>query len=347
MRKRSKKPGLPPGTLIHVGEQKTEAVRISGVRYDARTYQHEEFSAPEAVSDFPAGGGVVWINLTGMHDVKTVERLGQLFQIHPLTLEDVLNTDHPPKSEDFENYIFIVIKMLYYNGAIQAEQLSLVLGPDFLLSFQESPQELFDPVRERIRKGRSRIRGAGADYLAYALCDAVTDHYFIVLERFTEIVEELEDAILENRSFESLERIHGLRRELATLRRWVRPLREITHQLVKADSPLLSPETSPYFKDVYDHAIQVLEGIDALKETLAGLQELHLSLASHRMNEVMKVLTVIATIFIPLTFIAGIYGMNFEYMPELKWRWGYFFIWGLMLALALLMIIWFRKRKWM
>jgi len=290
-----------------------------------------------------------WINVDGVHDMALIEKLGRHFMIHPLTLEDTVNTTHRPKLEEFDTYLYVVLKMLDYDAGrekIRSEQVSLVIGPNFLISFQEQEGGVFNAVRERIRKGRGRIRQGGSDYLAYALIDCIVDHYFLVLEQLGERIESLESQLYENSGPDLLHDIFRLKQEMIYLRKQVWPLREPLSHILKIDSPLIKDASRVFFADVYDHLVQGMDVIESLRDVLSGLQDLHISITGHRMNEIMKVLTIIATIFIPITFVAGIYGMNFEVMPELKWRWGYFAVWGLFGAVTAGMLLYFKRRRW-
>jgi magnesium transporter len=345
----SEKAGFPPGTLVHVGEKKVEKTRITVLDYDELHLQEEELETIAEclpVKDRPA---VRWINVDGLHQAEILETIGDCFGIHPLVLEDILNTGQRPKVEDFGDYIYIVLKMLYSedNGEIAEEQLSLVLGPTFVISFQEREGDVFDPVRERIRNGRGRIRKMGSDYLAYALIDSVVDNYFIVLEKLGEEIEFLEEELVTNPTTETLQVIHNLKRELVFLRRSVWPLRESISGLERGASALIQESTGVFLRDVYDHTIQVIDTVEIFRDIVSGMLDIYLSSVSNRMNEVMKVLTIIATIFIPLTLIVGIYGMNFQYMPELQWRWGYPMVWLVMLAIVALMAVYFRRKGWL
>ena len=349
-KKSSKKAGLSPGSLIHIGDQKTGAIKITLMHYDAEQILEKQLPAIEA--SFPYGDKppVTWINVDGLHEVQVVEKIGAHFGIHPLVLEDIVNTGQRTKAEEFEAYIYIVLKMLVYDetvGHITAEQVSLILGPGFLFSFQEKEGDVFDFVRERIRKARGRIRKSGCDYLAYALMDAVVDHYFVILERLGDKIELIETQLLEKPTPRILEDIHRLKREMIFFRKQVWPLREVINSLIKEPSELIQESTDIFLRDVYDHTIQVIDTIESLRDVLSGLSDLYLSTVSNRMNEVMKVLTIIATIFIPLTFIAGIYGMNFEFMPELKWHWAYPTLWAVLLIVSILMVMWFRRKEWL
>jgi len=282
--------------------------------------------------------------------VDIIEKIGNHFNIHPLILEDIVNTGQRPKMEDFIDYIFIVLKMLYYDekeNETKAEQVSLILGSNFVISFQESEGDVFDTIRKRIRSDRGRIRRMGADYLAYALIDAIVDNYFIILEKLGEKIEDIEDELVTNPAPATLQAIHDLKREMIFLRKSVWPLREVVSRLERWESPLINKSLDIYLRDVYDHTIQVIDSIETFRDMLSGLFDIYLSSVSNRMNEIMKVLTIIATIAIPLTVITGIYGMNFQSMPELQWWWSYPIVLLVMLTLGILMIIYFRRKKWM
>jgi len=294
---------------------------------------------------------VTWVNIDGLHDIEIMEKIGKHFGLHPLVLEDILNTEQRPKIEDFDDYIFVVLKMLYYDeneGEIRAEQISIILGSNFVLSFQERVGDIFNPLRDRIRNAKGRVRKMGPDYLAYSLLDAIVDNYFVVLEKLGEQIEGMEEELVTNPTPETLQRIHNLKREMIFLRKSVWPLREVVSRLERGESPLIKEATGIYLRDVYDHTIQVIDTIETYRDMLSGMLDIYLSSISNRMNQVMKVLTIIATIFIPLTFVAGIYGMNFEYMPELKWHWFYpKAFWLVMLGVAALMLVYFRRKRWL
>jgi len=347
--KRSKKIGLPPGTPIHVGEKKIDRVRIKIIDYDEAQFQEKEAKTVEECFPFKDKPTVTWINIDGIHQVDIIEKIGNHFNIHPLVLEDIVNTGQRPKMEDFVNYIFVILKMLYYDEKInetKTEQISLILGSNFVISFQENEGDVFDPIRERIRSDRGRIRKMGADYLAYALIDTIVDNYFIILEKLGEKIEDIEDELVTNPALETLQTIHSLKREMIFLRKSVWPLREVISRLERWESPLIDKSLNIYLRDVYDHTIQVIDSIETFRDMLSGMLDIYLSSVSNRMNEVMKVLTIIATIAIPLTVITGIYGMNFQFMPELQWQWSYPLVLLAMLTLGVLMIRYFRRRKW-
>jgi len=348
--KRAPKKGLPPGSLVHIGERKVEKTRIMVIDYDEGHFLEKEVAALEECFPFHETATTTWVNIDGVHDPDLINRLGTAYELHPLILEDIMTTSQRPKVEDLGSSVYIVLKMLELDGpgaAIVTDQLSLVFGKNYVVSFQERPGDMFDQVRERLRQGKGRLRKMGADYLAYALLDAVVDHYFVVLESLGERVEALEEELVGDPSQATLHRIHALKREMIFLRKSVWPLREVVAKLERAESELIKESTEIFFRDVYDHTIQVIDNIETFREMLSGMLETYLSSVSNRMNRVMKVLTIIATIFIPLTFLAGVYGMNFEHMPELKWRYGYFLVWGVMIALGAGMAIAFKRKKWL
>jgi magnesium transporter len=349
IKKSSKKAGLSPGSLVHIGDKKIETIKITLMNYDPELILEKQLPAIEASFPYRDTPPVTWINVDGLHDLNVVEKMGAHFGIHPLVLEDIVNTGQRTKAEEFENYIYIVLKMLVFDETVDhiaAEQVSLILGSHFLISFQEKEGDVFDFVRERIRKARGRIRKSGCDYLAYALMDAVVDHYFVILEKLGDKIELIEDQLLEKPTPRILEDIHHLKREIIFFRKQVWPLREVINSLIKDPSELIQETTDIFLRDVYDHTIQVIDTVESFRDVLSGLSDLYLSTVSNRMNEVMKVLTIMATIFIPLTFIAGIYGMNFEFMPELKWRWAYPGLWVVLILIFVSMIAWFKRKKW-
>jgi magnesium transporter len=341
--------GQAPGTLVHVGEIHEARTLIARMTYDESTFTEE--SCDEVAELPPAGSpGVTWLNVDGVHDSAVIERVGELGHIHPLVLEDVMQTDQRPKLEEYSESLFVSLRMLRFveeRREIDDEQVSLVLGSSWLISFQEKPGDVFDPVRERIRTARGRVRRAGADYLFYSLIDAIVDHYFVVLEHIGDWVEEVYERVTLDPSRSDLNDIRLLKRELLFMRRSIWPLREVLSRLQHEDSPLLSQETIPYLRDVYDHTIQIIDTIETFRDMLGSVTDVYLSSLSNRMNEVMKVLTIIATIFIPLSFIAGIYGMNFTWMPELHWHYGYLFALGLMATVAGGMLYYFRRKRWL
>ncbi len=335
---------------MHIGDQKVEAVRITVIDYNEGHFEEKQVDSIQACLSFKTTPTVTWINIDGIHDIKTIEQIGEAFELHPLILEDILSTGQRPKSEDYEKNVFIVLRMLNYNAensAIETEQVSLVLGPNFVLSFQERIGDVFDSVRDRIRNNKGRIRKTGPDYLTYALMDAMVDSYFMVLEKLGDDIEALEDELVGEPSQKTMQKIHFLKREMISLRRSIWPVRELISGLQRNDSDLITESTSLFIRDVYDHTIQIMDTIESFRDMVSGMLDIYLSSLSNRMNAVMKVLTIIATLFIPLTFVAGIYGMNFEHMPELKWRYGYAAVWSVMIVVALVMLVYFRKKKWL
>ena len=347
---KAKEVGLPPGTLIHVGKQRTEKPVISLVDYDQEHHNARQGITIEDATAFKETDTVSWINLSGIHDISLIEQFGQRFGIHPLALEDILNTQHRPKVEEMDGYSLIILKMLFFDDATQSidsEQFSLILGPRNVLTFQEKEGDVFDGVRERLQRSSGRLRQRDSDYLAYALIDSIVDSYFHILEKVGDNLAQLEEDLLSNPEQSTLGRVHHYKRQLMLLRKSVWPLREVISELYKEESPLIREDTRVFLRDLYDHTIQVLDTVEIFRDTVSGLQDLYMSAVSNRMNEIMKVLTIMASIFIPLTFIAGIYGMNFEYIPELKWRWGYFVIWGVMISCIIGMLVYFRRKKWL
>jgi magnesium transporter len=342
-RKLTKKIGVPPGTLIYTGDRR-EDFEVTVIDYNVDKYKELKVKNIEECFPFKDSPTVTWINIIGLHRIDVIEKIGGYYNLHPLVLEDVLNVDQRPKIEDLEEYAFVVLKMLTYDdGSLETEQVSIILGKGFVFTFQERKGDVFEPIRERIRNDKGFIRKKGADYLFYALMDVIVDNYFIILEKIGEEIEDLEDKVISNPSPEAAQKIHRLKRDLIDLRKSKWPLREILNNLSKDE---LLKGTSIYFRDVYDHAIQVIDTIETYRDMTSGLLDVYLSSVSNRMNEVMKVLTIIATIFIPLTFIAGVYGMNFKYMPELEWRFGYLSVLGVMLCVVIGMMIYFRRKKW-
>ncbi len=348
VQKRSKKTGLSPGTLVHIGENRTETVEITLFNYAGAQCDERTVTNPNDLQP-PADETVTWINVGGVHKIDVLEAFGKQFGLHPLLLEDIANTDQRPKLDDYETYVFLVVKMLAVTdrGSILVEQVSFVLGRNYVLSFQENGTDVFRPVRDRLRAGKGRLRHNGSDYLLYALVDAVVDQYFAVLESLGEKIETLQERVMADPKPDTLRDIHALKRQLLFVRRAVWPLREVTNSLSRSDCPYLHEPTKVFFRDVYDHVVQIVDTIETLREMLSASLEIYLSSVSYRLNAVMRVLTVITTIFMPLSFIASVYGMNFEHMPELKWEWGYPFVLGAMGLVAAGMLIGFRRRKWL
>ena len=350
IKKRGKKIGLPPGTPVYVGERKDEKVKISLIDFDETQYQEKEVKTVEECFPFKSTPTVTWINIDGIHQVDIIEKIGKDFDLHPLIMEDIANTEQRPKMEDFGHYLYVVLKMLYFDEEeheIKGEQVSLILGENFVVSFQEKEGDIFNPIRERIRNNKGRIRRMKADYLAYSLLDMIVDNYFTILEKLGDQIEEMEERLVTDPRPATLQEIHKLKREMIFLRKSVWPLREVSNGLERVESSLIHKSSRIYLRDVYDHTIQVIDTVETFRDMLSGMHDTYLSSISNRMNEIMKVLTIIATIFIPLTFIAGIYGMNFKFMPELEWRWAYFIVWGVIAIIAIVMVSFFKRKRWM
>jgi magnesium transporter len=344
------KAGLSPGTLMQTGEIPSRSVRLDVMAFDeAQIVERKNVSVADAVKQLTQTG-VSWINIDGIHDTSVVETLGKQFNLHPLVLEDITTTGQRPKLEDYGEYLFVTIKMLSLDPQtteVVSDELSLLFGPHYVLTIHENESDVFEPVRERLRKGSGRLRKSGSDYLAYALIDAVVDNYFVVFEHLGEHFEEMQNNVVQNPTPETLGLIQHFKNELLILRKAVWPVRELVSGLQRSDSPVMSRSTEVYLRDVHDHTIQIIDTIETFRDMLSGMLDIYLSSASNRLNAVMKVLTIIATIFIPLTFLAGVYGMNFQFMPELQWRWGYPLLWVVMIVSALAMLFWFRRRKWL
>ncbi|MFV0435962.1 MAG: magnesium/cobalt transporter CorA [Desulfopila sp.] len=342
--------GLAPGTPVFLGEQKTEKIRIDAINYSELVLTEFPDTALEQCSQLLQKETVTWLNVNGIHDIELIEAIGKRFNLHPLTLEDLVNTNQRPKAEVFPHYLFIVLKMMSYNeaaGTVDKEHVSLILGENFVISFIEDAGDVFNTVRERLKAAKGRIRSMPADYLAYALMDAIVDHYFLAVEHLGDVIEEIDDRLLSDPRPDDIQEIHRLKREILGLRKAVWPLREVVGALDKSESPHIHQETLVFLRDLYDHTVQVIDMVETSRDLLGGMHDTYLSSVSNRMNEIMKVLTIIATIFIPLTFIAGVYGMNFEHMPELKWPWGYALAWLVMGTIACGMIVYFKRKKWL
>ncbi|UCB58421.1 MAG: magnesium/cobalt transporter CorA [Thermoplasmatales archaeon] len=350
IKKVSKSKGLAPGSLVHIGEKKTDIIRISIMDYTIGKFDEKDVEKVEECFQYKHKTSTTWINVDGLHDVEVIEKIGNCFEIHPLVLEDIVNTDQRPKMEDFEKYIFFVLKMLYIDDKtheIHSEQVSLILGQNYVISFQEKVGDVFNAVRERIRRGKGRIRKMNADYLAYSLFDAIVDNYFIILERIGEKVENIEQDVISNPNPEILQQIYNLKREMIYLRKSVWPLREVINSVMRQESKLIKKGTYIYLRDLYDHTIQVIDTIETFRDMISGMLDIYMSSVSNKMNEVMKVLTIFAAIFIPLTFIAGIYGMNFQYMPELSLPWAYPTIWIVIIIVSVSLLVYFKHKRWL
>jgi len=342
--------GQAPGELVFIGEQKVTEATIRVIDYDQERLSDQQLQDIKDGLTYKDSATVSWININGLHDTELIRELGRVFGLHPLVLEDIVNTGQRPHLEEYDDHLYFVLKMMRYDqasGKIRSEQLSMVLGKTFLITFQEQPGDVFEPVRERIRKQKGRIRKVGIDYLAYALLDTIVDNYLLIIEHIGEQIEEIEDEILDNPTQKVLSSINAYKREMNYLRKTIRPVREFILQLSRLESELVQESTLPFIKDLLDLANQAVDVIDSYRDMLSDHLNIYDSRVSSRLNEIMKVLTIFSAIFIPLTFIAGIYGTNFEYVPELHFRYSYFVMWGVMVVVVLFMLRFFRRKHWL
>jgi len=339
--------GAPPGTLFYNGVQTDSRVKITLIEFNEKDFfEREFFDLNECVLHFKEDM-VKWINVEGVHNTELIEKIGKLYNIHPLTLEDIVHVDQRPKFEEYDQYILAILKMIMYEETVHAEQLSLVLLDNTVISFQEPDGgDAFDVIRLRLRQGKGRVRKLGADYLFYALMDAVVDYYFNILEKIGDKVERIEEEIINEPKRESLIELYNLKREVIYLRKQVWPLRDMISNLLRSESDFITPNTQLFFRDLQDHGTRIIDTVETYRDLLGGIMDIYLSTNSNRMNEVMKVLTIMSSIFIPVTFIAGVYGMNFEFMPELKSPYGYIATWIAMLVVMGGMVMYFKKKKW-
>jgi len=344
-----RKIGLPPGTLKHVGKVAVEKVKITVIDYFNEQFQELEIDKISDAFAFKESASATWINVDGLHDTNLISEIGTYFGIHNLTLEDILNTNHRPKLEDYDDYLFLTLKMLAVNSNnhVESEQVSLVLGKNWLITFQEAEGDLFDKIRIRLRDKQGKIRQKGVDYLFYALIDIIVDNYFVVTEHFKDEIEIIEDKVLLSPDKRYLTDIQKMRNHLIDFRKAIVPLREALGDLRANIYPLISKKTNPYLSDVYEHTLYLYESTEYLQESLTSILDLYHSGISNKTNQIMQVLTIISTIFIPLTFIVGVYGMNFEFFPEIHWKYGYLFVWIFMIIIVLGMMRYFRNKKWL
>ncbi|NOZ62622.1 MAG: magnesium/cobalt transporter CorA [Calditrichaeota bacterium] len=348
MKPHSKKAGLPPGTPIYTDERKIEKVKIEVIDYQKDRFEEYQFKTVEECFPFKNKPSTTWINICGLHDVAVIEKIGEHFEIHPLVVEDIVHLEQRAKMEEFDSYLYFVLRMFsFQDGNFDDEQISIILGKNYVITFQEKSGDVFDVIRERIKSGKNRINREKADYLAYSLIDVIVDNYFVILEKIGEQIEDLEDELLVSPTTKSLHKIHSFKRKILSLRRSVWPLRDVISRFERIESRIVNQSTQIYIRDVYDHTVQIIDTMENYRDILAAMMDIYLSSVSNRMNEIMKVLTIIATIFIPLTFIAGIYGMNFKYMPEVRWHWGYPAALFVMLVIAVIMLVYFRRKKWL
>jgi len=350
LKKRNKKLGMPPGSLVYIGDNPTSEPQLTIVSFDET---HCSITHPKSLEEctlYKNLPGTTWINVDGLGKTELITQLGSCLGLHPLVMEDILNTDQRPKVEDFGDYLYVVVKMLSYDpgkNEIISEQISFVLGKNFVISFQEGEQNDFIPILDRINNNVGYSRKMSADYLLYSMLDVVVDHYFLLLEKLGEEIDDIQDNMINRPGSESIAVFHKFKREMISLRKALWPLREVIGFLEREISPLVTPATQVYLRDLYDHTIQVIDTVENIRDTLSGMLDIYMSTINYKMNEIMKVLTIIATIFIPLSFITGVYGMNFVYMPELHWKWGYPAVWGLMIAVTAGMLAYFKKKKWL
>jgi magnesium transporter len=348
-KRRLKTIGLPPGSLVYAGKTTTEKITIQLVRYDDKDFEEKALEEIEECVPYLDKGGVVWIHINGLHDIDLIRKTGELFDIHQLLLEDILNLDQRPKVEEYGDNLLLILKSLHFkdeSSEVEIEQISILIGDRYVISFQEQEGDVFNSLRDRIRSDLGRIRKSGNDYLAYALTDAIVDNYFLILEQLSEEINQLEDEVRERPTRETTHRIASIKRRLLKVRRAVWPLREVLHTLGRGENRRISKSLEMYIRDTYDNAIQIIDAIETLRDLVSSLHDSYLSSISFQMNKVMNILTIIATIFIPLTFIAGIYGMNFKYMPELAWKLGYPIILSAMAVLGGGMFFLFKRKKW-
>jgi magnesium transporter len=346
----AKKSGLAPGTLIHVGEIHDHEHTITLINYNSHSLEQRVIEDIKELSPYKHSNSITWVIIEGLTDIATVEAIGQCFDIHPLVLEDILNTHQRVKFEEYSDYLYFVLKAVSLPSCsyhIGYEQISILVLKNFVFTFMEKPDGLFKSILNRLNNEDSYIRNKGADYLAYMIMDAVVDEYFTLQDAFDEQIEAIEDELLLRPAITTLTTIQKIRRELIFLRKTVAPLRELLAAIRRSESALFDEQTKRYFADIYDHSIRIIEAVESCRELIAGMMDIYLSSVSNKMNETMKVLTVFASIFIPLTFLAGVYGMNFEYMPELRWQGGYPMIWAVFIGIAVSLLIYFKKKKWL
>lgn len=342
------KTGAPPGTIVYSGKDSTEKVKITLIEYNETKFIEKSFYDFSQCLEAVDPGMIKWINVDGIHDVELIETIGKHFNIHSLTLEDIAHTNQRSKFEDYDTYVVSIMKMIYYDSEIRSEQLSVILMEGMVISFQEiHGGDAFDMIRTRLRQGKGRVRKMGADYLAYALLDAVVDCYFNILEKFGDRIELLEEELMDAPSKQTLKQLHHMKREMIFLRKAVWPMRELINNLERSETELIKPGTDIYLRDLHDHSVRVIDTVETFRDLLSGMMDIYLSSVSNRMNEVMKVLTIITTIFVPVTFIVGVYGMNFDYMPELHSTWGYPLTWLVIIITIVSLLVYFRRQKWM
>lgn len=345
----SAKRGMPPGTLVHVGDVTDTDAKVTVLDYTKSSLDEHAVESINEISKYKETDSVTWINIEGIHNIANLEFIGTEFNIHPLVLEDLANTHQRTKLEEFEDYLFVVLKRIRMDEAtntIMEEQISLLILNGFVFTFREVADDLFEPIVRRLKEGKGRMRNQGVDYLAYSIIDLIVDEYFQLQDELDEFAELLEDELLNNPSPKTLATIQKVKREMIYIRKSISPMREVLSGILRSETPLIDEKTKLYLRDVYDHVIRVNEAMESYRDLIAGMLDIYLSSVSNRLNETMKVLTVFSTIFIPLTFITGIYGMNFEFMPELKWHWAYPSLWILFVFVTGGLLLYFRRKKW-
>ena len=343
--------GLPPGSIIFTGDRKVERIDLHYLEFNEASIDEQKLDNL-SITDFhePNPEMIQWYDVRGLHDTELITQIGNTFQVHPLVLEDIVDIRQRPKFDEYETGSYLAFRSLKFDAEekkVDTQQISIFFGMGFILSFQEETDDLFESIRNRLRTARGKIRKRGADYLAYALLDATVDHYFFVLDEMETAIESLEEEILQRPGENSKSKIHQLKQEMLTVRKSVFPLREAINSFSKSDSEFISEESQIFIRDLYDHTIQVIDMVETYRDLLNGLQDLYLSEISFRMNQVMQILTIITTIFVPLSFLAGLYGMNFDHIPELHWKYGYFILLGFMLIISIGLLYYFRRKKWL
>ena len=349
VKSRLKTIGLPPGSLVHIGDKKRDTTVITRIEYGEDTFSQSNISSNNLSDIKLSEGKAIWLNIEGLHETEVLAEIGEKFGLHPLVMEDILNTDQRPRIEFSQDYMYICAKMISYDrklGEFDIEQISLVLGKNFVISFCEKDTDIFAPVIKRLSLSAGRIRKLGTDYLMYCLLDIIVDNYFTVLEDFSEEIEIAEDELIVQTTSKTLKTIHKLKRQVLFLHKAVWPLRDVLSSLERGDSELINESTNIFIRDLYDHVVQAMDTTETIRDILSSMLDIYLSSTSNRMNEIMKVLTIISTVFMPLSFIVGIYGMNIKNMPELGWPYMYPVLWGIMIAIAASMLYYFKKKKW-
>ncbi len=340
--------GAPPGTLFYNGEETNQRIKITLIEFSETEFIEEVFYDLSDCIMHVKPNMVKWINVEGVHNLPLIEKIGKLYNLHPLTLEDIVHIDQRPKFEEYDDYILTIMRMIDYQHEVVSEQLSIILLENTVISFQEPHGgDAFDIIRNRLRQCKGRVRKLGADYLFYALMDAVVDCYFTAIEKIGDKVEHIEEEIMHEPKKESLNELYRLKREVIFLRKQVWPLRDLIANLIRSETPLITKSTDLFLRDIQDHSTRIIDTVETYRDLLSGIMDIYLSTNANKMNEVMKVLTIMSSIFIPVTFIAGVYGMNFEFMPELKSPYGYAAIWAVMLTIIISLIVYFKKKKWM